>query len=233
MLPPLPLLLAQNNQDPAAPPAPRSHDAALIEKLSSADQWLARAEQYTTEIVGTGVILLIMIVAYVLLGRGLKLLVRSSHLDPSVGVTLRTVLRWLVFILGGAAILNHWNLLENFWAAATAAVTLVAIGFVAVWSVLSNVLCSLILMGSRPFRIGDHLQLPPDDIQGTVTDISLLHTTLRSEDGHLFQIPNNMFFQRVVKRKPRAGQGKLFGVLPMDDEDDSLVEFGGKDSGVV
>ena len=36
---------------------------------------------------------------------------------------------------------------------------MVAIGFIAVWSILSNVLCSLMLIMHRSFRIGDDIEV--------------------------------------------------------------------------
>lgn len=162
------------------------------------------------ELVSTAVILLIAVVLYKLVSRGIRLLVKQTHLEESVGVTLRTLLRWSVVPLVVAAIAARWGVLENFWAAVTAAVTLVAIGFFAVWSVLSNVLCSVILLANRPFRIGDEIELVPDPIRGRVLHVGLTHTTLLGSEGETFQVPNNLFFQRVVKRYPRgSGTGRL------------------------
>jgi small-conductance mechanosensitive channel len=89
------------------------------------------------------------------------------------------------------------------------------------------VLCSVILMASRPFRIGDSIALPSEDAEGCVQEINLIHTTLRDEEGQMFHIPNNLFFQKVIKRKPRKSRGKLFGVLRdfgvVDGDEDSTV----------
>ncbi len=189
-------------------------EEAVTRWLVWSDHVVAAAERSVPELIGTGVILLLAGVIYFVMSRLIRVAVRTTHLDDSIGATLRTVLRWITVLLTGAAILNHWDVLQNFWAAATAAVTLVAVGFVAVWSVLSNVLCSLILLATRTFRVGDHITLEGDAATGTVREINLTHTTLRDEDGHLFHIPNNLFFQKVVKRKPRKSSGRLFGVLP-------------------
>jgi small-conductance mechanosensitive channel len=78
--------------------------------------------------------------------------------------------------------------------AVTGVFALVAIGFVAVWSVLSNTLCSLILMVVRPFRVGDTIGFPPDDYRGKVVNFNMIFTTLETDDGLLLQVPNNTFF---------------------------------------
>lgn len=191
-----------------APPTPlRGLGVQWGESARRVEQTLAdaveRAVLWLPEFVSTAVILLLAVVTVKLISRGIGLLVERTHLDESVGATLRTLSRWLIVPLVVAAIAARWGVLENFWAAVTAAVTLVAIGFFAVWSVLSNVLCSVILLANRPFRIGDEIKLVPDPIRGRVLAIGLTHTTLLGAKGDMFQVPNNLFFQRVVKRYPR------------------------------
>jgi small-conductance mechanosensitive channel len=72
---------------------------------------------------------------------------------------------------------------------------------VAVWSVVSNVLCSLLLLIIRPFQVGDTIELPTQSIKGKVINFTLMFTTLRGDEGELVQIPNNLFFQMPLKRR--------------------------------
>jgi len=86
---------------------------------------------------------------------------------------------------------------------------LVAIGFVAVWSVLSNVSCTFILILLKPFQVGDTLEFPGESINGIVVDVNLVFTTLRDAEGAEYRIPNNMFFQKVIKLLPGGGSISL------------------------
>ena len=52
--------------------------------------------------------------------------------------------------------------------------------------------------------MGDEVELLPDPVRGRVTDLNLFFTTLATDDGRLVQIPNNLFFQRVVVRRRTA-----------------------------
>ena len=187
------------NPSPSPETTDRLHPAlqALIESIPERERLIL----FGQEAFSTLVVLLIALGLYFVVSRLLSKLNRNSHLDASIVATLRTVTRWLFFIFTLAAVLQVWNVLDQFWAATTAFVTLVAIGFVAVWSVLSNVLCSIILLASRPFRIGQTIELPPDNLGGSVQDITLLHTVLLTEQGDELKIPNNLFFQRVIRLK--------------------------------
>jgi small-conductance mechanosensitive channel len=70
-----------------------------------------------------------------------------------------------------------------------------------VWSVLSNVSCTVIMLVSRPFHIGDEIEVAGEPITGRVVDLNFIYTTLKDGDGRLVQIPNNLFFQKVIKRR--------------------------------
>ncbi|REJ90572.1 MAG: mechanosensitive ion channel family protein [Planctomycetota bacterium] len=139
-------------------------------------------------------------VLYVLFLRGLRTLQSRRYLPEPLVAPLRRIGVWVILIATGLLLLQVLGILQSVIAAVTGVFALLAIGFVAVWSVLSNTLCSLILMIIRPFRVGDTLSFPPDNLQGRVVNFNLIFTTLETEDDLLLQIPNNMFFQRPVVR---------------------------------
>jgi small-conductance mechanosensitive channel len=135
-------------------------------------------------------------------GRGLQLLAnRTSLTDQDVAPFLRIV-RWLIRGVALVLILSVLGLnLGGLWAVMSTVLAMVAIGFVAVWSVLSNVSCTVIMLIARPFHIGDEIEFPGEPIVGRVVDLNFVYTTLKSDDGRLVQVPNNLFFQKVVKRR--------------------------------
>lgn len=118
-------------------------------------------------------------------------------------VILRRVLRWLAVVVAGLVALQTMGALQTAWSTVTAAFTLVAIGFVAMWSVLSHATCAVIMMLARPFDVGDTIEFAETpNISGKVVDFTLLFTTLRTDNGDRIQVPNNAFFQRIIKRQP-------------------------------
>lgn len=91
--------------------------------------------------------------------------------------------------------------LRGIWTMLSATLALVALGFVAVWSVLSNISCTLLILFFRPYEIGDEIEFLDPVAKGTVVSLNFGYTTLRDESGMLVQIPNNLFFQKIVKRR--------------------------------
>jgi len=142
------------------------------------------------------------------LSRGLQLFARKTSFEFSDLLPFRKLGRWL--INGGAVVLLlgafGFNL-GGIWAMLATLLGMVAIGFVAVWSVLSNALCTFIILVCRPFDVGDEIEFPGEPTRGKVTDLNFIYTTLLTPDGGLIQIPNNLFLQKVLKRRRGAGVG--------------------------
>lgn len=153
------------------------------------------------------IVLVIAFVVYWSVTRSLAGLHVKQKLSENTHVLLRRLCRWTIFPVTVLLAAQQFGLLENLWAALTAVLAMVAIGFVAVWSVLSNTLCSVILMIARPFNVGDEIEFPGDELGGKVINFNLIFTTLRDSDGYLVQVPNNTFFQKPIRRK--VGQGTV------------------------
>ncbi|WP_017298673.1 mechanosensitive ion channel family protein [Nodosilinea nodulosa] len=77
----------------------------------------------------------------------------------------------------------------------TLGLTSVAIGF-SLKDVLSNYISGVILLAARPFRISDQVVI--GNYEGTVVQIQLRATTMRTYDGRLVYIPNQQVFQSSV-----------------------------------
>lgn len=77
----------------------------------------------------------------------------------------------------------------------TLGLTSVAIGF-SLKDILSNYISGVILLAARPFRIQD--QIVVGDYEGTVVQIQLRATTMRTYDGRLVYIPNQIVFQSSI-----------------------------------
>ncbi|AFY75625.1 small-conductance mechanosensitive channel [Pleurocapsa sp. PCC 7327] len=71
----------------------------------------------------------------------------------------------------------------------------VAIGF-SLRDILSNCFSGIILLASRPFRLGDQIIIR--DFEGTVAQIQLRATTIETYDGRIVYIPNQEVFSAII-----------------------------------
>lgn len=159
--------------------------------------------------IGAVVLLAVVAVIYFLARRGLTTLRAKGALPDGVGALFERSARGLALIVGALLVLQQFGLLEYAWTTLTAFLAMVAVGFVAVWSVLSNFFCALILMIARPFDVGDTVEFVGDNARGKVIQFNLLYTTVRDADDEtqVIQIPNNFFFQKMIRR--RMGQATV------------------------
>jgi len=69
---------------------------------------------------------------------------------------------------------------------------------------LGAVLAGFVLMFSRPFEIGDWIEL--DDYEGTVTEITVFDTRLQTFDGEYVVVPNDVVSSQSVVNRSRKGR---------------------------
>ncbi|HEY5807097.1 MAG TPA: mechanosensitive ion channel domain-containing protein [Povalibacter sp.] len=157
---------------------------------------------------------LIIVVCAWLLHRVTRAIVRRlssrSILPAELVVGLRRVGTFLISAVALLLILQQLGVSAAvLWTGFTGFVTVGAIAFFAAWSVLSNIFCTLLIVTTRPFRLHDRIELLENGdkpgLKGQVTDVNLIYTTLREvnadgEPASVLQVPNSLFFQRIVRR---------------------------------
>lgn len=156
-----------------------------------------------------GLVLLTAVVAFVA-DRVLCSAVMTLHARGRLPLTTATIIRrWLRGGIGVLAVLAVVAIagfqVESIWQLLTAALAMVAIGFVAVWSILSNILATLVILIWRPFYVGERIEILPEGIEGQVVDINFIYTVLKSGEGTRVSVPNNVFAQKFIRRHSGPG----------------------------
>lgn len=169
-------------------------------------QLFERISAYVPQIVAALPVALAVVVGAMILnmvlGRMLKLLARRTSLTDADILPIRHILRWLLRLVALILILGVFGFeLGGLWAMISTVLGLIAIGFVAVWSLLSNASSTVLILFLRPFQIGDDVEIAGEPVSGRVIDINFFYTTLIDADGRLLQVPNNLFFQKTLKRR--------------------------------
>ena len=112
-----------------------------------------------------------------------------------------------LFILGMTILLGLWLLgvdISHILTLLSTFLVLIAVGFIALWSVLTNILCGFLLLLFRPFRFGDVIELKDPEKEkgftGKAVGLNLFYTTLQDmeNDRAYIKVPNTMFFQRII-----------------------------------
>lgn len=162
------------------------------------------------------IILAALVIGYRMLMSGLNLLQKNGKLAAPLVTTLRTLSRWLVVLISILLLLQQFGVLPNVWAALMAVLAAIAIGLVAGWSILSNILSTFLVLIYRPFRIGDVVHIPGDNLKGEVVDLNFMYTTLKNEEGQNIRVPNNTFFLKPIISEPGNKSVTLYDQLKSD-----------------
>jgi small-conductance mechanosensitive channel len=166
--------------------------------------WLDR---YHVSVVAVVATIAVVIGAFVL-SRLLQRPLRESlrQLAPRLQLPYETVLtatRLLIgalWVIAAMLVLEIWGVsVGGLWTILVSAATIVGVGFLATWTMISNITASFFIAFWRPFRLGDTIEMLPENLSGRVIDANLMFIVVRENSGAVIQIPNNLFFQKMFR----------------------------------
>jgi small conductance mechanosensitive channel len=141
---------------------------------------------------------------------------RSPRFDRTIGLVFAQVTRWAVLLLTFVAVLQQFGVPVASLVAVLGAAGL-AIGL-ALQGALSNVASGVMLLGLRPFKVGDAVEIA--GTMGLVDEIGLLTTKLHTFDNVGVHIPNSSIWGQPIKNLSEFDTRRLemtFGIGYSDD----------------
>lgn len=137
-------------------------------------------------VISAVVTLLICLVVIHFLGKLLRRLLVRTKLDERIQKYLLSGVKLILYIVTVLIVAESLNI------PMTSLVALLSIGSLGVTlaaeDILGNVAGGLVILSSRPFSIGDYVEV--SGVAGTVHEIGLNHTKLVTPDGNLVMLPN-------------------------------------------
>jgi small-conductance mechanosensitive channel len=150
-----------------------------------------------------GLLISAFVLSYVLKRPVLKSI---RQLAPRLGLPYEAVLitsRLLIgalWVVTGMLALEIWGVsVGGLWTLLVSAATIVGVGFLATWTMISNITASFFIAFWRPFHLGDTIEIIPDNCSGRVIDSNLMFVVVRENSGSVIRIPNNLFFQKMFR----------------------------------
>lgn len=188
-------------------------------------------EVYTSPFIKSALAVVVGYFIYILVCRALKKIAAKGFLDYQLRIILGGIVKWILIVVVILLCLGFFGVsVGTLWAALSGMLALIAVGFIAVWSVLSNILCSILLIIFPPFRIGDEIEIqePTSNffVRGKVVGTNMLFTSLEATnpedeaDSTILRVPNNIFFQKYVRCIPGKGTESLQKFVARSQEQD-------------
>jgi small-conductance mechanosensitive channel len=157
--------------------------------------------EHVTKIVITASIIVITLIFQKVFQKAIDRYARKYNISHKRMLALHKTKSITLYFIAAIAVILTWGFsLENIWVSVAGFVGLIAIGFFAVWSILSNIFAGLMLYFAQTIRIQEKIEIVPEGISGTVTDINLFFIILTDDQENQISIPNNLIFQKMVKK---------------------------------
>jgi len=162
-----------------------------------------------------GVIAGVALLLASVLDRAISRLALRGRMPAVFERPLQAIVRWAILVVAILLILSSYNIgLSNLWTLVSTILALFAIAFIAVWSMLSHVSAMILIFVVRPFEIDDYVEFIGEKTRGRVRSVGLMFTTLEDDDGTFVQVPNNIFFQKVLRRQRPLSGAPPHGAAP-------------------
>lgn len=168
------------------------------------------------------VISLIVMAFYALLSRRIAPFIyrtiAATMLREEMNRRAMVVFHILLFLLLVVVLSIIWGVdIKGLLVLASSMIAVVGVALFAAWSLLSNITAFFILLGQRSFAQGVTVKIIDGSnyVEGTITEVNLFSTVLKTKEGELVVYPNNLIVSRPVQVKTPAPatEKKLLTVL--------------------
>ncbi|MCV6604477.1 MAG: mechanosensitive ion channel family protein [Porticoccaceae bacterium] len=99
----------------------------------------------------------------------------------------------------------------------------IAVGFAAK-DLLANFFGGMMIYFDRPFKVGDWVRSPDQEIEGTVEDIGWRMTRIRTFDKRPLYIPNSVFTQVSIENPSRMTNRRIYETIGIRYDDMAAME---------
>ncbi len=172
----------------------------------------AITEQYRTEFI-QGILSFVVLLLYVVLSRRIAPFIyrtiAATMLKEEMNRRAMVVFHILLFLLLVVVLSIVWGIdIKGLLVLASSMIAVVGVALFAAWSLLSNITAFFILLGQRSFAQGKTVRIidGSNAIEGTIIEVNLFSTELKTSDGELVVYPNNLIVSRPVVVKSTEAQ---------------------------
>jgi small conductance mechanosensitive channel len=197
-------------------------DLNVVDSINNAGSWLVRNQalllSYAVNIVAALAIIIVGMIAARIISNTVNRLMVSRKIDATVADFLSALARYAIIAFTLIAALGRVGVQTASVIAVLGAAGL-AVGL-ALQGSLSNLAAGVLLVMFRPFRAGEYADL--GGVAGTVLNVQIFSTTMRTVDGKIVVIPNGKIIAGNIinfSREPVRRNEFIIGVAYDSDID--------------
>jgi small-conductance mechanosensitive channel len=142
--------------------------------------------------------IIVAISLYFLIKHLIKRAADSLGLDKRQLKGINSITKLIIIVITIIIILFQFSSLSGVAAGAISVTAGTIIGFSS-RNTISNAIAGILLLSSRPFKLGDRIRTTEDEtLVGDVVEITLLYTKIKTVRNELVTIPNQTLLQRQI-----------------------------------
>jgi small conductance mechanosensitive channel len=162
-------------------------------ELSQLSQWLT---ENLVALTASIITLIIVLAVYRIIHSQINRIKSSGRIDANTHFILNRLLRWALYIVVAAIVINGLGLRVDFllglWVLAGGTI----IGFASM-NTIGNAIAGLIIMLSQPFKISDRLYFRDQYV--VVERVDLIYTRMRTQDSIHISVPNQTILNSIIE----------------------------------
>lgn len=157
-----------------------------------------------TQFIEAAITLLAYVVVRILVNRNIDRIVANNALKKSRSKIIRKAIHLTTIIIFLTILLSIFGVDQSELMLFIGSVlTVIGIALFAQWSILSNITSGIIIFFNHPIKLDDTVSIIDKDfeVEGRISDIGLLFVILKTKENEQITIPNNVFIQKMIKKK--------------------------------
>ncbi|MFC5076493.1 Small-conductance mechanosensitive channel [Vibrio thalassae] len=187
--------------------------APIVDGFSKAEQWLTNNSdllvQYGVNIISAILILFIGNIVVKAVANSVSKLLRKKKMDKAVVEFIHGIVRYTLFVIVLIAALSRIGVQTASVVAVIGAAGL-AIGL-ALQGSLSNFAAGVLIVGFRPFKSGDYVEI--GGVAGSVDSIQIFQTILTTPDNKMVVVPNSSVIGSPITNYSRHATRRIDHVI--------------------
>ena len=156
------------------------------------------------KILETVLAIIILTLIQMAISRLIARTVRKNLLRKTRGKIIKKIFQIILITIMLVFITTVWGVKQSeLFMFMASVLTVIGIALFAQWSHLSNITAGIIIFFNHWVKLDDTVAIIDADFQveGKISDIGLFYVTLKSAEGEDVILPNNIFLQKMVKKK--------------------------------
>ena len=176
----------------------QGEDKPLLSSSSAPEIISAGISNYWDSIILTIIVIAGTFAVYYIIRYLIRKSADSLNLDKGQLKGIYSITKLVLVVIAITIIIFHFSSLSGIAASAISVAAGTIIGFSS-RNTISNAIAGILLLSSRPFKIGDRIKTEQsDESVGDVIEISLLYTKIKTVRNELVTIPNQTLLQNQI-----------------------------------